>query len=75
MKNDFKTLFLASESARKKQEVIIQKQEAYISELESKNQFLSDSLEKLTLDYENVLSICDKQQAILDQVFKENNDN
>lgn len=75
MENDFKTLFLASESARKKQEVIIQKQEAYISELESKNQFLSDSLEKLTLDYENVLSICDKQQAILDQVFKENNDN
>ncbi len=75
MKNDFKTLFLASERARKKQEVIIQKQEAYISELESKNQFLSDSLEKLTLDYENVLSICDKQQAILDQVFKENNDN
>lgn len=75
MKNDFKTLFLASESARKKQEVIIQKQEAYILELESKNQFLSDSLEKLTLDYENVLSICDKQQAILDQVFKENNDN
>ena len=75
MENDFKTLFLASESARKKQEVIIQKQEAYISELESKNQFLSDSLEKLTLDYDNVLSICNKQQSILNQVFKENNDN
>jgi len=75
MENDFKPLFLASESARKKQEVIIQKQEAYISELESKNQFLSDSLEKLTLDYDNVLSICNKQQSILNQVFKENNDN
>lgn len=71
MKNDFKTLFLASENAREKQQLVIQKQDAYIAELKAENKSLATSLKNLSQDYDKVLAICDKQQALLDQLFKD----
>lgn len=75
MNNDYKKLFEASEDARQKQEVIITKQNKYISELESKNKALSTSYAQLSTDYDKTLSICNRQQALLDQVFHDSVDN
>lgn len=71
MKNDYKILFEASENTRKKQDLLIAKQEKYIAELENKNHSLSKAYEHLSSDYDKVLSICNKQQAILDQLLKD----
>lgn len=71
MKDDYKTLFEASENARKKQDLIITKQEKYIAQLENKNNLLSKAYEQLSSDYDKALSICNKQQAILDQLLKD----
>lgn len=69
MNSDYKKLFEASEVARQKQEVIITTQNKYISELESKNKELSTVYAQLYADYNKALSICDRQQALLDQSF------
>jgi hypothetical protein len=75
MHDDYKKLFEASEDARQKQEVIITKQNKYISELESKNNVLSTSYAQLSPDYDKTLSICNRQQTLLDQVFHDSVDN
>ena len=75
MNDDYKKLFKASEDARQKQEVIITKQNKYISELESKNKTLSTTYAQLLDDYDKALSICNRQQLLLDQVFQDPVDN
>ncbi len=69
MQNDFKTLYEASENARKKQELIIKKQDKYISELTEKNKELTVSYSKLLDEYDHVFSICNQQQELLDQLM------
>ena len=75
MNDNYKKLFEVSENARQKQDVIITKQNKYISELESKNKTLSASYAQLSADYDKSLSICDRQQALLDQVLHDSTDN
>ena len=75
MNDDYKKLFEASEDARKKQEVIITKQNKYISELEFKNKAFLTSYAQLSADYDKTLSICNRQQTLLDQVFHDSVDN
>jgi len=75
MNDDYKKLFEVSEDARKKQELIISKQDIYISELESKNQTLLASYSQLSADYDKALSICDRQQALLDQFLHDSDNN
>ena len=71
---DLEKLLSASENARKLQQQIIKKQEKQILQLEGKNRSLADAYDKLYSDYENSLSICEKQQALLDQIFSEHPD-
>ena len=71
---DLKKLLSASESARKIQQQIIEKQELQILQLEEKNRSLADAYDKLYTEYENSLSICEKQQTLLDQIFTEHPD-
>ena len=68
---DLKKLLSASENARRIQQQIIDKQQEHILQLEEKNRSLSDAYDKLYTEYENSLSICEKQQALLDQIFTE----
>ena len=69
--NDLQKLLSASENARKIQQQIIKKQEEQILQLDEKNLSLADAYDKLYTDYENSLAICEKQQALLDQIFTE----
>lgn len=71
---DLEKLLSASENARKLQQQIIKKQEEQLLQLERKNRSLADAYDKLYTDYENSLSICEKQQALLDQIFSEHPD-
>ena len=71
---DLEKLLSASENARKLQQQIIKKQEDQILQLERKNRSLADAYDKLYTDYENSLSICEKQQALLDQIFSKHPD-
>lgn len=71
---DLEKLLSASENARKLQQQIIKKQEEQILQLEGKNRSLADAYDKLYSDYEKSLSICEKQQALLDQIFSEHPD-
>lgn len=75
MNVDYKKLFEASEDARQKQDVIITKQNKYIAELEAKYKALSTSYAQLSADYDKALSICDRQQALLDQAFHDSANN
>lgn len=75
MNTDYKKLFEASENARHKQDIVIAKQDNYISELESKNKELSTVYSQLYVDYNNLLSICNRQQTMLDKVFHDTDNN
>ena len=69
--NDLEKLLSVSENTRKIQQQLIEKQELQILQLEEKNRSLSVAYDKLFSDYEKSLSICEKQQALLDQIFTE----
>lgn len=71
---DLKKLLSASENARKLQQLIIEKQEVQILQLEEKIRSLADAYDKLLTEYENSLSICEKQQTLLDQLFTKHPD-
>lgn len=71
---DLKKLLSASENARKLQQLIIEKQEVQILQLEEKIRSLADAYDKLHTEYENSLSICEKQQTLLEQIFTKHPD-
>lgn len=77
MNHDLKQLLDNSEKIRRHQEKIISNQQQQISELElinSKYQVRLTELEayvvEITADYDEVVSICKEQQAILNSLSK-----
>ena len=69
MDKDFKKLYEAADATIKKQNLLLQKQEKYITELEKKNEKLSNTCKELYNNYNNVLKLCNDQQLLLDNLM------
>lgn len=70
MKVNYKMLYEAAEDMMKKQTALIEEQRKYIAELEAKNDTLSKGYKELYDEYDRTLSICNRQQELLEEVFQ-----